>query len=269
MNGLDLAGRDARVLDAPAGDTHRPPSMAVPPRATIAERSWDTLRSGTTDFLSVLDAHLGVRVPGFLPPSECAALARRVYAGRPFWISDFDGVQFSLGRAWYTHLEQDREDEYFANARTSDAVVERMLPGLQGRLCEAISTLVGAPAVKREGWCGPGVHIFPAGEWLSRNGGDVHFDNEGLSGEQCARRSRALTLVLMLQPPESGGALRLWDVTFAGSDDVSEREAPVPARRCGLPGGGAARARQLPAASDPALHRHARPHLGHGTRGAG
>jgi hypothetical protein len=202
--------------------------MAVPPRATVAERPWETLRSGTSDFLSVLDAHLGVRVPGFLPPAECAALARRVYAGRPFWISDFDGVQFSLGRAWYTHLEQDREDEYFANARTSDAVVERMLPGLQGRLCEAISTLVGAPAVKREGWCGPGVHIFPAGEWLSHNGGDVHFDNEGLSDEQCARRSRALTLVLMLQPPESGGALRLWDVTFAGSDDVSERELQSP-----------------------------------------
>ncbi len=91
------------------------------------------LRSGTSDFLSVLDAHLGVRVPGFLEPAECTALVRRVYAGRPFWISDFDGVQFSLGRAWYTHLEQDREEEYFANARTSDAVVERMLPGLQTR----------------------------------------------------------------------------------------------------------------------------------------
>jgi len=196
--------------------------MAVPPRATVAERSWDALRSGTSDFFSVLDAHLGVRVPGLLAPSECAALARRVYAGRPFWISDFDGVQFSLGRAWYTHLEQDREEEYFAHARTSDAVVERMLPGLQARLCEAISALVGAPAVKREGWCGPGVHIFPAGQWLSHHGGDIHFDTEGLSDEHCARRASALTLVLMLQPPESGGALRLWDTTYEGSDEVPE-----------------------------------------------
>jgi hypothetical protein len=196
--------------------------MAVPPRATVVERSWDALRSGTSDFLPLLDAHLGVRVPGFLPPAECAALVRRVYAGRPFWNSDFDGVQFSLGRAWYTHLEQDREDEYFAQARTSDAVVERMLPGLQSRLYETVATLVGAPAVKREGWCGPGVHIFPAGEWLSHHGGDIHFDTEGISDEQCARRSRALTLVLMLQPPESGGALRLWDVTYAGSDAVPD-----------------------------------------------
>jgi hypothetical protein len=194
--------------------------MAAPSHATIADCSWDTLRSGGSGFFGLLDTHLGVRVPGFLDPESCAHLASRVYAGRPFWISDFDGVQFSLGRAWYTHLEQDREDAYFAHARTSDAQVERFLPGFQTRLREAISTLVGAPALPRPGWCGPGVHIFPAGQWLSRHGGDIHFDTEGLAETQCARRSRAITLVLMLQPPESGGALRLWDSTYAGSDEI-------------------------------------------------
>jgi hypothetical protein len=202
--------------------------MAVPPHLTVAERSWDALGSGSVDFLSLLDAHLGVRVPGFLSPTECAALVRRVYAGQPFWNADFDGVQFSLGRSWYTHLEQEREEEYFAQARTSDALVERMLPGLQARLRGVISTLVGAPAVPREGWCGPGVHIFPAGAWLSQHGGDVHFDDEGLSEHQCARRSRAITLVLMLQPPESGGALRLWDFTYAGSNEVPEGATEAP-----------------------------------------
>jgi hypothetical protein len=196
--------------------------MALPPRATLAELSWEELRSGRADFFGRLDEHLGVRVPGFLATEACAHLARRVYAGRPFWISDFDGVQFSLGRAWYTHLEQDREDEYFANARTSDAQVERFLPGLQAQLLQAISTLVGASAFQRPGWCGPGVHIFPAGQWLSNHGGDIHFDTEGLSETQCERRSRAITLVLMLQPPETGGALRLWDALYDGSDAVPE-----------------------------------------------
>jgi hypothetical protein len=196
--------------------------MGLPPRATVAEHSWEELRSGRTDFFGRLDAHLGVRVTGFLAPDTCAHFASRVYAARPFWNSDFDGVQFSLGRVWYTHLEQDREDEYFANARTSDALVERFLPGLQAQLLQAISTLVGAPAFQRPGWCGPGVHIFPAGQWLSRNGGDIHFDTEGLSETQCERRSRAITLVLMFQPPESGGALRLWDALYDGSDEVPE-----------------------------------------------
>ncbi len=192
--------------------------MAATPHATVAECTADALRSGTVDFLSLLDAHLGVRVPGYLPPETCAHLARRVYAGRPFWISDFGGAQYSLGRAWYTHLEQDREKEYFAHASGSDAQVERLLPGFQAQLRDTVATLVKAPAVQRPGWCGPGVHIFPAGKWLSQNGGDIHFDNEGLSQVQLARRSRAVTLVLMLQPPESGGALRLWDVFYAGYD---------------------------------------------------
>ena len=196
--------------------------MASPSRASLAEHSWEELRSGRARFFERLDAHLGVRVKGFLDSEACAHLARRVYAGRPFWTSDFDGVQFSLGRAWYTHLEQEREDDYFAHARTSDAQVERFLPGLQAQLLQAISTLVGASAFQRPGWCGPGVHIFPAGQWLSQRGGDIHFDTEGLSETQCQRRSRAITLVLMLQPPESGGALRLWDVTYEGSDEVPE-----------------------------------------------
>ncbi|WP_224245457.1 2OG-Fe(II) oxygenase family protein [Hyalangium gracile] len=202
--------------------------MAVPTHATLAERPWDALRSDSSGFFRLLDTHLGVRVPGFLDPDTCARLSRRVYDGRPFWISDFGGVQFSLGRAWYTHLEQDREDEYFAQARTSDAQVERFLPGLQARLRDALSALVGAPTVSRPGWCGPGVHIFPAGQWLSHHGGDIHFDTEGLSETQCQRRSRAITLVLMLQPPESGGALRLWDVTYEGSDEVPEELPSIP-----------------------------------------
>ncbi|WP_224365072.1 2OG-Fe(II) oxygenase [Hyalangium versicolor] len=196
--------------------------MAAPTHATLAERPWEALRSGSSDVFELLDTHLGVRVPGFLSRESCAHFTRRVYDGRPFWISDFGGVQFSLGRAWYTHLEQDREDEYFAQARTSDAQVERFLPGLQASLRDAIATLVRAPAPQRPGWCGPGVHIFPAGQWLSHHGGDIHFDTEGLSDEQCQQGSRALTLVLMLQPPESGGALRLWDVTYEGSDDVPD-----------------------------------------------
>ncbi len=188
--------------------------MADSPRVTVAECELDALRSGTVDVLALLDTHLGVRVPGVLSPTECAALVRRVYAGRPFWTPDFDGVQFSLGRAWYTHLEQDREDEYFAQAHTSDATVERLLPGFQARMRELIALLVRGQAHRREGWCGPGLHIFPADGWLSHNGGDVHFDTEGLTDTQYEQRARALTVVLMLQPPEAGGALRLWDVVY-------------------------------------------------------
>jgi hypothetical protein len=162
--------------------------------------------------LALLASHRAVRVPAFLGAARCRELVRRVMEARPSWTADFDGDQYSLGRAWYTHLETDREDEYLARAAESDALVQRVLPGMQDHLIQAISNFVGSPVVRRPGWCGPGVHIFLPGAWLSRRGGAIHIDAEGLSDEQNATQAPALSGILMLQPPQSGGHLRLWDV---------------------------------------------------------
>jgi hypothetical protein len=157
-----------------------------------------------------------------LGADECRSLASRVYAARADWTPCFDGVQFTLGRAYYTHLEEHRASEYFAGARASDAIVERALPGLQSRVRAVLAELVGAPVIPRSAWCGPGVHIFPAGDWLSHNGGDIHFDTEGLGEDTQAARPPALSAILMLQPPVRGGGLRLWDALWDGSDDPDE-----------------------------------------------
>ena len=153
--------------------------------------------------------------PYVLRDGELARWTAAVYRARTDWSPCFEGVQFTLGRAFYTHLEEGRRDEYFARARASDAVVERALPGLQTRVSAILATLVGAPVLPRPGWCGPGLHIFPAGEWLARHGGDVHFDTEGLRREELAARLPALSVILMLQPPERGGGLRVWDAVYA------------------------------------------------------
>lgn len=162
-------------------------------------------------------------MPTTLSVSDCERLIAGVYAGRAHWIADWGGEQFSLGRAWYTHLEQDRDDEYFREAKASDAIVERYLPMLQRTMRAIVSSLVGAPARARPGWCGPGVHVFPAGEWVSREGGVVHFDTEGLLPDQLEAGARALSLILMLQPPLSGGGLRVWDLTYEGEDEVDDQ----------------------------------------------
>ncbi len=150
----------------------------------------------------------------------CAAWTRGVYAAREEWVHDFDGAQASLGRAWYTHLEQDKTQAYFAGAGESDAVVERHCPGLQACLREWMQRVVGEEIVQRRGFCGPGVHIFPAGNVCAREGGDVHFDTEGLTAAQRAARTPARTLVLMLSPPEAGGELRVWDALYDGHDEA-------------------------------------------------
>jgi hypothetical protein len=166
------------------------------------------------------------RARGVMKPEECRRWVRGVYRARADWTPCFDGVQFTLGRAYYTHLEEDRADEYFSKACASDALIERALPGMQARMRDLLAALVEAPVAPRPGWCGPGVHIFPAGQWLSENGGDVHFDTEGLLDEQLTARAPAMSIIVMLQPPVTGGGLRVWSNVYEGQDEVAEPECP-------------------------------------------
>jgi hypothetical protein len=165
---------------------------------------------------------------GAVDRERCEGWIRGVYAARDAWVHDFKGAQHSLGRAWYTHLEQERASEYFAKAKESDALVERFCPGLQQTMRDLASRAVEGRVVQREGWCGAGVHVFPANGVCAKKGGDIHFDDEGLTPAHKADRAAALTLVLMLQPAESGGGLKVWDVVYRGSnayedDDLEQR----------------------------------------------
>jgi hypothetical protein len=167
--------------------------------------------------------HLAVHFQGVLGRRECAAYTRGVYAGRSSWVPNFDGVQFTLGRAYYVHLETDREEEYFENVESADAAVERYVPGLVDRLLAMMRICVGAEVGRRPEFCGPGVHVFPSGEYVSHHGGDVHWDIEGLAEEWVEERLETLTAVLMLQPAAQGGGLRVWDKVY---EDEDSDEAP-------------------------------------------
>jgi hypothetical protein len=140
----------------------------------------------------------------------------QVVAARAHWTPNFGGQQFTLGRAWYTHLETDRTDDYFANAEASDRLVEASVPGLQARVLGLVEAIVREPITPRAGWCGPGVHVFTTGEHVSSKGGDVHYDVEGLREDQLERRADAYSFVLMLQPTEIGGGLKIHDRMYAG-----------------------------------------------------
>lgn len=165
-----------------------------------------------------------------LSRAACERWVSGIYAARAAWTPCFQGVQFTLGRAYYTHLEEGRADEYFAHAAESDGVVEAAVPGLQDHVRGLLAEVVGAPVTARAGWCGPGVHIFPAAGWLAGNGGDVHFDTEGLSPAELAARVPALSAILMLQSPSAGGGLRLWDAVWDGDegDAAIDRAAQAP-----------------------------------------
>lgn len=152
--------------------------------------------------------------------AEARTLAAAVRAAQDRWTSDFGGEQFALGGAFYAHLETGKTREYFARAAASDAAVEAVLPGIQERTLALLARLLGADVRRRPGFCGPGVHVFPAGGKVAREGGVVHYDLEGLTDHQKAHGSPAVTLVWMLQPAVRDGGLRLWDVLFDGRPDA-------------------------------------------------
>lgn len=158
---------------------------------------------------------------GRFPREQCAAWVEGVYRGEAVWTRDFGGEQFSLGRAFYTHYEEGKSRDYFEGAAASDARVEAHAPGLQAALRDLVAALTGGRAVQRRGWCGPGVHVFPPGGPVSKRGGVVHFDTEGLPARHAAR---AISCVLMLQPTAPGGGLKVWDVRYRGHDHPTAAE---------------------------------------------
>jgi hypothetical protein len=169
--------------------------------------------------------HLALQLVAHFSPDECSAWIRGVYEARGGWVADFEAQQFTLGMAWYTHLEQGKTREYFAGAAAANERVERYAPGLQTRLRALAGRLVGAPVRLRPGWCGAGVHVFPRGAAVALQGGSVHYDLEGLTPAIIAARAPALSLIGVLQPAAAGGGLRLWDRTYSAAAAPADEAA--------------------------------------------
>src|SRR5688572_17583537 len=142
-------------------------------RSTARLRVWTTGSSEGEVLATRLDSHPAVLLEGAATEDEVGDIAARVLAARDRWTPDFGGEQFALGRAFYTHLETGRSKEYFAGAAASDAVVEAALPGVQARALALLAQTLGGHVRRRDGFCGPGVHVFPAGGKVAREGGVV------------------------------------------------------------------------------------------------
>ncbi len=156
---------------------------------------------------------------------QCARWTEGVYRARDVWTHDFGGEQFALGRAFYTHYEEGKSSAYFADTAASDARVEAHCPGLQQAMRDLVARVVrDGRTVQRRGWCGPGIHVFPPGGPVASRGGVRHFDTEGLAAHHVQRRRPAISLVAMLQTPETDGGLKVWDVLYDGHDHPTREE---------------------------------------------
>ncbi len=192
----------------------------------------DSVELGAARTLFGASPPLSLVVPGMLPADECARMVKAISAAREHWNADFGGAQFSFGRAFYTHVETCKSEAYFAGASESDALVERTLPRMQAWMRELSAQITGGHVRGRRGWCGAGVHIFPAGGEVARKGGVRHFDVEGLNERQTQGQRAALSIVVMLQTPERGGGLRLWDARYHGREHATRADARTRSELC-------------------------------------
>ncbi|MET0595883.1 MAG: hypothetical protein ABW133_24500 [Polyangiaceae bacterium] len=176
-----------------------------------------------------LRRHRAIGWRGAVAREEAARWSAAIVAARSLWHADFGGEQFTLGRAFYTHLEEERLAEYFRDARAADAEVEGTAPGLQARMRAIVAQITGGRVTSRSDFCGAGVHIFPPGEKVARAGGVVHFDLEGLPKSFLASGRQAITVVLTLQDV-AGGGLRFWNARYDPAANTDEARVASRAR---------------------------------------
>ncbi|MBL8005253.1 MAG: hypothetical protein JNL36_09165 [Candidatus Kapabacteria bacterium] len=169
-----------------------------------------------------------LHIHSVLPKEICEDIVAKVYKNKEHWNSDFDGLQFSFGQAYYPHLEAGTTEEYFQKVPNSDEQFNQALPGLQEMAMKFLSSIVGGYVQQRDGWSGPGIHIFPANGYAANNAGEVHFDLDGISDSDRIALSPAITMILMLQPPTLGGGLKVWNTKYSGrtADELALDEIP-------------------------------------------
>jgi hypothetical protein len=154
--------------------------------------------------------------PQLFTPEQCEALVNGVYEGRSSWTTILPDAP-TLGRAFYTHLSRpSMRDLYVRDFATSDARVERFCPKLVKNMLAGVKELLSCNVnpVLRSGFCGPGVSIFPWTGNVAKDGGVIHFDDEGLPEDHSALRLPAYSFVCMIQKPERGGGIKLWDTFY-------------------------------------------------------
>ena len=89
-----------------------------PPRIVMLDAArWSA--DGSPALLEQLRTAAAVAVRHAVDESTCRGWVQRILEARNDWIADFGGEQFSLGSAFYTHLETGRAAEYRSSSGAS------------------------------------------------------------------------------------------------------------------------------------------------------
>ena len=156
-----------------------------------------------------------LHVRGAVSEKQATTWAKAVLEAEEHWLREFKGQMYTLGRAWYAHVESGKAKAYKQGALASNQLVDSVVPGLSSAMRSCLTQALKRKVVQRKNWCGAGVHVFTPKQ---NSAGAIHYDVEG---DEEAEESADVPLasgVLMLQPPERGGELRLWGRLYDPKD---------------------------------------------------
>ena len=159
----------------------------------------------------------------FLSRSKCADIVSVVYHNKQAWTPGYLSQQFGFGEVYYHHHDAGTTTDYFGRAGRSNQLYATLLPDLYPLILEKIAALLGSKEAHiRPRWAGPGIVIFPAGEYVSTSGGVAHVDWEGVTPDQLDDENVCpLSFVAMLSKPDAGGGLRIWPGRYDKSQNPS------------------------------------------------
>lgn len=181
---------------------------------------------------SILKEVPAAKISGFLTPEECEEIALRLKALESSWSKDYGGEQYSFPNNYYARANDGGASSYFDGSSFGNEIMAAQFGGVLEKLLAVIRLLLPGFEVKsRTGWQGPGFVIFPANELLSRESGPVHIDLEGLVAPQVDFiRALCFSVIIMIQTPESGGGVRVWNRPLTAS--VTEEALLLAAKEC-------------------------------------
>lgn len=150
-------------------------------------------------------------IRGFWNAEENKKLAKGILAFREEW-RHFPGFYdySALGCPLYAYRCAEKQDEYFEDIKRDDRLIQEHFPRLEPALRELFETLQFPEKIrKKKHFGGPGFVIQN-----EKSTHEAHFDQDEavlISRAKFPGQKVMFTLVGMIQRPERGGRLMLWD----------------------------------------------------------
>lgn len=155
-------------------------------------------------------------IKNFISKSMRLEIINKIYKISSEWTSYFNGELHCIGSVWYCCAASNNEKDYFAYSQSNNAKLKSIFPEINESINSFCSLFFDMNVEIREGWAGPAIIILQENAHVAKQGGPIHIDWDNLCKEQICdlNKSKAFSFVMVLQKPQFGGNLIVWNKQY-------------------------------------------------------